>query len=59
MKLPYRSHIKQYRVWHSSSNKRESRQVEIVEAYTGKDAQQMVRDKFPGHKVGQPILWRN
>jgi len=54
--LPYRSNLKKYRIWHSPSGSRYLKQAETVEAYNGKDAQQIVRDKFPGHKVGQAIL---
>jgi len=55
--LPYRSHTKQYRIWHSPGHPH-LKEVEIVEAYNGRGARQQVIDKFPGHTVGNPILWK-
>jgi hypothetical protein len=56
--IPYRSHLKQYRIWHSPVGSRYLKQVELVEAYNGREAQQIVKDEFPGHIVGHPILVR-
>jgi len=50
-----------YRVWHGlkeNFHERDYRQLELVEAYNGKEAQQIVRDMYPEHSVGNPVLWK-
>lgn len=50
-----------YHVWHglkTDYHKHGVRKLELVEAYSGKEARQIVRDMYPGHSVGNPVLWK-